>query len=346
MTPKIHILYQFKLGPWGGGNQFLKALRLGLMKKDAYAERADDADVILFNSHHFGENLIDLEHLINLKISQADLRLMHRLDGPVSLIRGGSKSVDKLIFYINTKLADGTVFQTDWCRKKSAKIGLITTHISKNIINAPDENLFYQKPKKTLNKKLKLINTAWTANKRKGLDILQYLDKALDFSRFEMTFVGNVNAKFQNIITLPPQDSTALAKTLRAHDIFIAPSINDPCSNALCEGLHSGLPSLARNSGGHPELMREGGVIFDGENDVLEKLEVLSSSYDTYRNQINMLTIHDIADQYLSFANDLIKQDQHFEDINIDMVRRKTKRYAFMNRLKDAFLRRAKSNYG
>ena len=47
---KIHILYLFKDGPWGGGNQFLKALRNEFIKMNFYEEIPEKADVILFNS--------------------------------------------------------------------------------------------------------------------------------------------------------------------------------------------------------------------------------------------------------------------------------------------------------
>ena len=49
---KIHILYNSKGGAWGGGNQFLKALRKCFVKEGCYAESPEDSDVILFNSHH------------------------------------------------------------------------------------------------------------------------------------------------------------------------------------------------------------------------------------------------------------------------------------------------------
>lgn len=345
LIPKIHILYEFKSGPWGGGNQFLKALRIALTQKGVYAETLDDSDVVLFNSHHFGDGLEQLKLLIELKKSRPDLRLMHRLDGPVSLIRGGSKSVDELIFHINARLADGTVFQTDWSRKKSAEMGLVTPHSYRIINNAPDKNLFYPKVKKRQLNKIKLINSAWAANKRKGLDILHYLDRELDFERFEMTFVGNVKSAFQNIITLPPQNSESLAKMLRAHDIFIAPSINDPCSNALCEALHSGLPSLVRNSGGHPELLLDGGLTFEDKGDILDKLEELVHSYNGYRSNIRTQSINEIADQYLSFAAELMTQDPYYENINISYVRMRLKMYAFKDRVKNAIIRRMKWNH-
>lgn len=347
MSTKFHILYEFKSGPWGGGNQFLKALRNALLEKNVYTDSAENADVILFNSHHFGENLEQLKFLIELKQSKPNLRLMHRLDGPISLIRGGSRSIDNLIFQINSKLADGTIFQTNWSKEQSERIGLNTRHLNQIITNAPDTTIFSPATKKkSPNPIIKLINTSWAMNKRKGLDILHHLDDVLDFSRFEMTFVGNTKSQFKNIRTLPPQDSKTLSRTLRAHDIFIAPSINDPCSNSLCEALHSGLPALARNSGGHPELVRGGGIMFDDENDVIDKLEMLASSYNDYRANITTLKIENIADQYLDFACKLAQQHQHLEDLNINSIRRQTKIYAFRNRLRDAFLKRFKLNIG
>src|SRR3546814_6833227 len=49
--PRIHIFYEFQDGPFGGGNQFLKALADFLRDAGRYAVCPNDADVILFNSH-------------------------------------------------------------------------------------------------------------------------------------------------------------------------------------------------------------------------------------------------------------------------------------------------------
>jgi len=46
---KIHILHDFKDQPWGGGNQFLKALKSEFEKQKVYEEESDKANVILFN---------------------------------------------------------------------------------------------------------------------------------------------------------------------------------------------------------------------------------------------------------------------------------------------------------
>ena len=49
---KIYINYDIKNKPWGGGNQFLKALRKQIIKKGFYTDSLKDANSILFNSHH------------------------------------------------------------------------------------------------------------------------------------------------------------------------------------------------------------------------------------------------------------------------------------------------------
>jgi hypothetical protein len=50
---KIHILYPFKEGPWGGANQFLKAIKAYLEKKSCYENNPKKADIILFNGSPF-----------------------------------------------------------------------------------------------------------------------------------------------------------------------------------------------------------------------------------------------------------------------------------------------------
>ena len=65
--------------------------------------------------------------------------------------------------------------------------------------------------------------------------------------------------RFQRIRVVPPLPSEQLADLLRSHDVYLAASRDDPCSNALLEGLACGLPAAFLRSGGHPELVGEAG---------------------------------------------------------------------------------------
>ena len=46
---RLHILFEFKPHPWGGANQFLRALRGKLRQQDSYKDSPRDADALLVN---------------------------------------------------------------------------------------------------------------------------------------------------------------------------------------------------------------------------------------------------------------------------------------------------------
>ncbi len=82
-------------------------------------------------------------------------------------------------------------------------------------------------------------------------------------------------------------------------DCYVAASIDDPCSNALLEALACGLPALFRRSGGHPELVGEGGVGFDGPDDAAAALDRLAAELDDRRSAIVVPALGEVADAYL-----------------------------------------------
>ncbi len=301
---KINVLYKFVGGPWGGGNQFLKSLKKFFTNNGCYVENPRDADVILFNSHH------ELLPTLKLKRRYPEKIFIHRVDGPVFYIRGSDLGIDRIIFDVNQYIADGTIFQSKWSQNKSYELWMKRNNFETIIMNASDPDIFYPLENKRLQKeeKIKLIATSWAPNIRKGFDIYKFLDENLDFNEYEMTFVGRSPIKFEQIQYIPPQPSERLAEILRAHDIFIIASKNDPCSNALIEALHCGLPAVARNDGGHPEIVGEAGELFKDERDVLDAIEKVAQNYEYYQNKIKLPTMEDIGKKYYEFA-DRIYQD-------------------------------------
>jgi len=300
----IHILYEFRDGPWGGGNQFLKALRTQFRNEGIYAESPEEADAILFNSHHFGPGNTYLDALLRLRRHNPDLVLVQRIDGPIQAVRGTDRQIDNVIYRANALLADGTIFQTEWSRKENVRRGLISRHHAETVINnAPDSGIFHPSKESSGRSKTRLIATSWAANSRKGFGYYDFLDRKLDWSRFEMRFVGNTPQAFKNIVHIPPQDSAALSKLLRDSDIFITGSSNDPCSNSLLEALHSGLPAVALKSGGHPELVGDGGVLFEGEADLIDAIETVAAQRKDHRKRISVRSLCDIAGDYAHFIH-------------------------------------------
>jgi len=138
-----------------------------------------------------------------------------------------------------------------------------------------------------------VIASSWSRNPRKGGEVLAWLDRELDPSRVAMTFVGQAEQRFGQIRRVAPVDSLGVARLLREHDVYVAASRDDPCSNALLEALACGLPAAYLDSGGHPELVGEGGLAFDSA-------EELPSRFAARRSRITVPSLAGVADAYLA----------------------------------------------
>jgi len=308
---KIHILYNFQSGPWGGGNQFLKALKNELEIQGVYEENPEKTDVVFFNSYPFGFEYF-FDEIVKLKQEYPEKVMIYRLNGPISLIRGKDEEIDKIIKLFSDLFADGIIFQSNWCKEQNKKLFGISSKYETVIYNAPDNKIFNREGKKEFNpdKKIKLIATSWSSNWRKGFEIYKFLDENLDFSKYEMTFVGNSPIEFKNIKRIKPVLPEKLARILKEHNIYITASQNDPCSNALIEALSCGLPVVALNDGGHPELVQKGGELFKGKEDVIEKIEKVAKNYQYYQSQIPEFSIRKVAQEYYDFARKIYQDVQ------------------------------------
>jgi len=306
---KYNILYDFQKGPWGGGNQFLKALKEEFNKQYIYEEEIYKANVILVNSHH------NLRYCFTIKKKYPNKIIIYRLDGPISFVRGQDKGIDKIIALFNNLVVDGIIFQSNWCKEQNKKYFGIFSIYEKIIYNAPDSEIFNEIGKKVFNpeEKNKLVATSWSSNWRKGFNVYKFLDENLDFSKYEMTFVGNSPIKFKNINWIKPVDSKKLAEILKQNDIYITASQKDPCSNSLIEALSCGLPVVVLNDGGHPELVQRGGELFRGKEDIIEKIDKVTEKYSYYQLKIPKFSMEKVARKYYEFAQKIYNNMQKGE---------------------------------
>jgi glycosyltransferase involved in cell wall biosynthesis len=293
------IFFKFHDGPWGGGNQFLKALSIGLKKQGWKITNKINSfsKIVLFNSFH-----VDFEKLKRLNIENK--LIVHRIDGPTFLIRGKDKDLDDKIFQVNRKIADVTVFQSAW----SLIANLASGYQPVNpiiISNASNPDFFKHNEKAPFlgQRKIRLITTCWSDNPAKGGSIYKWLDDNLNWNKFEYTFIGRVSEKFSNIKLLEPLPTIELAKVLKQHDIFIAASDNDPCSNSLIEGLSCGLPTIYFNRGGHPELVGFGGLGFESKEEILSLLNLVGDNLESFQNLVKANDLKKITEKYIECFN-------------------------------------------
>jgi glycosyltransferase involved in cell wall biosynthesis len=251
----------------------------------------------LFNSYNF--NFKQLR-----KQRHRQCRMVHRVDGPVSVYRGMDDGTDKRIAKINTELADASIFQSQFSLNKHQELGFEFVQPCV-IMNAADPRIFNQHGRLPFdpNRKIRLISTSWSDNLNKGAEIYQWLDRNLDWSRYEYVFIGRLPLPMKNIRIIAPLEPEILATHLRLSDIFITASRNDPCSNSLIEALSCGLPALFLNSGGHPEITSKAGLPFNHAEEIPAALEQLTASYAFYQDAITVPLISDIATRYLKVLN-------------------------------------------
>jgi len=293
----ISIFHRFFRPPYGGGNQFLLALRGELERRGLRVENnriSAEARACLFNSFNFDFARLRCLH-------RSGCRMVHRVDGPIGSYRGQDDGTDQRIHAINQELADVTVFQSRYSLETHEAVGLKFT-MPVVIMNAVNPMIFYSENRRweSRGRKIRLISSSWSNNPNKGGAVYRWLDQHLDWERFEYTFVGHSESAFQNIRIITPVASRELAALLRQHDIYIAASLHDPCSNALLEALACGLPSIYAQSGGHPEIVGKAGLGFSAPESIPFLLDRLISEYEGHRQAIAIPTLEYVTNQYLS----------------------------------------------
>jgi glycosyltransferase involved in cell wall biosynthesis len=292
----LALFHEFEPPPSGGGHQFLRALELELGSRGIEIELnrlSGGTTACLFNSFNF-----DLGRL--RRFAREGCRMVHRVDGPIGVYRGFDDGTDALIAAVNAELADATVFQSRYSLEKHAELG-ITLRGPVVVPNAADPAIFHppREREPLPGRRVRLIASSWSDNRRKGAETLVWLDQNLDRERYELTFVGRAPAHFERVRAVGPVGSREVADLLRAHDVYVAASRDDPCSNALVEALACGLPAAFLDSGGHPELVGDGGLAFREDAELPEVLDRLVAELEERRAAISVASISDVADRYL-----------------------------------------------
>ena len=314
---KIFIMYAFKDGPHGGVNQFLKALKTYFEHKGIYTDVLSDADIVLFNSSNATKEVLEAKKVYPGKL------FVQRIDGPGRLYNDKHDYRDIIVNTMNLLLADATVFQSNFSREANYRMGLTHNRYETTIINAPNEDIFNCNGKTPFdrNRKIRLIASSWSSNWNKGFKTYQYLDKNLNFDKYEMFFVGNSPVPFQNIHVVEPLRSDKLADKLRDCDIYITASKKDPCSNALIEALFCGLPAVVLNDGGHPEIVGACGRTFSYDEEIPRLLDDIVENYDKCVSKKLLLGMEQTGDLYYNFIktvyNDFQKGNYICKTINI-----------------------------
>jgi len=293
---KVNILWEFG-AVGGGGNQFLRTLRRYFINNGLYVEDSYEANVILVNSK---DRLVEASTVKGV----AKNKIVHRIDGIFSIYRGKHERYnDEKVYEFARNCADGVIFQSEWSKTTSEKNGM-SYHPNNTVIFNCADNRYFTRKDKNRSDKIRLVTSSWSDNLKKGFNVYKYLDSNLDFDKYEYRFAGRSPVPFKNIKMVGILDSEKLSEVLNASDIFITATEDDTCSNSLIEGLTCGCPAVVLNSGGCPEIVKRSGnsgEVFEGYQDVIEKIDMVADNLDIYSNKIEPLQLDRIGQQYYDF---------------------------------------------
>lgn len=313
---KIYVQYETKMGAYGGANQFIKALEKYFNLHGVCTTKPSEADIILFNSSNYPYETI------KKKKKYPETIFVHRMDGPCKLYNCLEDVRDDIAYKMNSYIADATIFQSEYSKKESKKGGIERNTFETVISNAPDASVFYRKEyDERSNRKKRIIMTSFSSNMKKGFAVYKYIDDNLDFKKYEVIFVGNSPITFKNIKNLGVMDSQKLANELRRSDLYITASQKDPCSNSLIEAMSCGLPVVALNDGGHPELVLEGGELFNTKEEVIPLINKIFENYENYIGKIKITNFDEIGKTYLKYFEYLIANCKTPKKINVKEIK-------------------------
>jgi glycosyltransferase involved in cell wall biosynthesis len=290
---ELAIFHEFAPPPSGGGNQFLFALSLEIERSQIRIERnriSARTQACLFNSFNYDSRRLE-------RFARTDVRMVHRVDGPVGIYRGFDDGTDQLVAMMN-QLADATIFQSRYSLEKHRELGfeLVDPCV---IPNAVDPAIFHAEGREPFSRDrpVRVIATSWSDNPRKGGPTYRWLTEQLDPDRYELTFVGRSREALPRMIA--PVPSVELARLLRSSDVFVTASEHEACPNHVLEALACGLPVVYHSSGGTPELVGDAGLGFRDREEIPELLDRVVREYEERQAAIVQPRLADVARRYL-----------------------------------------------
>lgn len=230
--------------------------------------------------------------VLKAKQNHPTLRVVHRVDGSAQDY-GRFDGADGLQRDVN-RLADATIFQSEYSRFSTTQKYPLMKNDGVVIHNPVDVEQYTPKGDRfTLpaTDKPRLLTVSWSTNRLKGTWQLPQL--AAQNPHLEFVFVGNapIADAPANLHMMGTLGRDELPKMMRAVDIFLNLSLNDPCPNVVIEALASGLPVVYIQSGGVPELVQSAGMALTDVDTLAECVQQVMQHHQSYAQQARQLAL-------------------------------------------------------
>lgn len=178
------------------------------------------------------------------------------------------------------------VAPTDWIHGEFQKSRLGQRRESIKILN-PLQSRFFENSLKSSTKSSSLRILIVAANlddPTKGIwEVKDSLNRFLDELNSEITLIGKYSNKLKSFIPsanfMGSLDSSSVMCEMREHDVLLVPSLFENAGTVVAEAASQGLPTIAREVGGMPEMTNYGstGYLFNTNQELDEILDSLST---------------------------------------------------------------------
>jgi len=266
---KAYINRKPVVGPWGGGNLWVKSCyelfpKFGLTIVDI----DKNPDVIFIAGLGSEDGCISVMDAIRYKIIRKqlghDVKLILRVNENDA--RKGTIGIDESIKEISKEM-DCVVFVSKWLKDY---FGAETWNVRTACINnGVDKCIFGPSSSKMNNQKINIVTHHWSDNFMKGFDIYDQIDRWTSLNEdYTFTYIGRDRGTFKNTRVIKPLFGKSLGEELSKYDVYVSASRFDPGPNHIIESLSCGLPTYVHKDGG-------GCVEFAGFSHVYENVDSL-----------------------------------------------------------------------
>ncbi len=282
-------------GPWGGGNNFVKAIYKSVPKGISLTnELSDDVNIILLIDPR-KEGSFDANDAFKFASTKKSVQVIQRINECDS--RKGTEHMDNLLLQCsryNTK----TIFVSEWMRNYFNSKGW-TCQNQHTLINGVDDCFFEasKNSKKENNGLINVVTHHWSNNILKGFDVYDFIDYLTTKNdNISFTYIGRERGTFKNCKVIPPLHGKSLAEELSKYDIYVSGSRNDPGPNHILESIAVGLPTYAHIEGG-------GAAEFVGKQHIYRNFSELENIIQSYKFEKNKNNVSTWSESMLRFWN-------------------------------------------
>ena len=250
------------IGPWGGGNNFVKAADeyFRLAGHQVTYHLTDDVDVILAVDPRYDELGVSSREMINFKRDHRNSRLIYRVN-ECDARKGDKDVIDPMIQQLISE-ADHTVFVSYWLKDYHLKKCHKWKDISV-IYNGVGSD--FKRSTRVSDGVTRIVTHHWSDNKMKGHDVYQFIDAFVAGKKdFAFTYIGRSHGPLPNSTIVKPLHGKELADKLAENDVYISGSRFDPGPNHIFESIACGLPTYAHRDGGGAAELVDRHHVFDG----------------------------------------------------------------------------------